>query len=229
MLVLAIDTAGPDCAVALARSAADGVQVLASVSENIGRGHAERLMPIVESVLRQASYRFRDLDRVAVTVGPGSFTGVRVGIAAARGLALALDIPAVGVGTLDALAFPILCAESSGTGVAVLDAKRGEIFTLVRDIATRATLLAAQALSADTLAARLGAASEPLILTGSGAPILAARLAGSDVRIACTAASPDISDVARLGLQAAASASPAPLYLRGADAKPQASLSAARP
>jgi tRNA threonylcarbamoyladenosine biosynthesis protein TsaB len=229
MLVLAVDTAGPDCAVALVRSETDGVELLARVSESLGRGHAERLMPMIESVLSQAGHGFDDLDRVAVTLGPGSFTGVRVAIAAARGLALALDIPAVGVGTLDALAFPILCAESSGTAVAVLDAKRGELFALVRDIATRATLLTAQALSADTLAARLGAASEPLILTGSGAPILAALLTGRDVRIAGTAASPEIADVARLGRQAEASGSPAPLYLRGADAKPQRGLIGAEP
>src|SRR4051812_13794195 len=201
MLVLAIDTAGPDCAVALARSDADGVQVLARVSENIVRGHAERLMPIVESVLRQASRSFRDLDRVAVTVGPGSFTGVRVGIAAARGLALALGIPAVGVGTLDAFALPILCAESAGTAVAVLDAKRGELYALARDTATRAIFLVAQALPAEALAGRLGTALEPLILTGSGAPILSALLARRDVRITGTPTSPDIADVARLGLQ----------------------------
>src|SRR4051812_18694458 len=122
MLVLAIDTAGPDCAVALARFDADRIEILARGAESIGRGHAERLLPIIESVLSQAGCSFHDLDRVAVTVGPGSFTGVRVGIAAARGLALALNIPAVGVGTLDALALPILHAESIGTVVAVLDA-----------------------------------------------------------------------------------------------------------
>src|SRR6266404_2143129 len=107
MLLLAIDTAGPDCAVALARSGADGGKILVRTSERIGRGRAERLMPMIESALAEAGADFADLDRVAVTTGPGSFTGVRVGIAAARGLALALDIPAVGVRSLDALAFPI--------------------------------------------------------------------------------------------------------------------------
>ena len=102
MLLLAIDTAGPDCAVALARSGAGGAEILVRASERIGRGHAERLMPMIEAALRRsASVDFADLDRIAVTTGPGSFTGVRVGIAAARGLALALDIPAVGVGSLD--------------------------------------------------------------------------------------------------------------------------------
>jgi len=228
MLVLAIDTAGPYCAVALARSGADGVEVLTSVSENIGRCHAERLMPIVESALGQASHSFHDLDRVTVTVGPGSFTGVRVGIAAARGLALALGIPAVGVGTLDALAFPILHAESVGAVVAVLDAKRGELYALACDVASGGPLVAAEALPVAALTRRLAGAPEPLILTGSGAPIVAAALPGRSVRIARTAISPDIADVARLGAEAEAGGWPVPLYLRGADAKPQVGLNSAR-
>ena len=79
---------------------------------------------------------FSDLDRIAVTPGPGSFTGVRVGIAAARGLALALDIPAIGIGSLDALALPVVRSGNAGTVVAALDAKRHEVFVLAQDIAS---------------------------------------------------------------------------------------------
>lgn len=229
MLLLALDTAGPDCAVALVRAAPGEFEILASASESIGRGHAERLMPMIESALDAAGYGFGDIERVAVTIGPGSFTGVRVGIAAARGLALALGIPAIGIGTLDALALPILRGEKSGTAVAVLDAKRGELYALARDARMRATLLQPQAMTGVSLATRLRPMPEPLILTGSGAPILSPALAGRNVRIAGDRASPDIADVALLGLEAEVAGAPAPLYLRRADAKPQVGLLTAAP
>ena len=87
-------------------------------------------MPMIEATLSKAGVAFDDLDRIAVTTGPGSFTGVRVGVAAARGLALALDIPAVGIGSLEALASPLVRTARNGTVVAALDAKRGEVFAI---------------------------------------------------------------------------------------------------
>ncbi len=218
MLILAIDTAGPDCAVAILR---DG-QTLARASERIGRGHSERLMPMIAEALAAAHVSFADLDRVAVTTGPGSFTGVRIGVAAARGLALALDIPAVGVGSLEALALPILRSRKEGTVVAVLDAKRDEIYALTQDIASGEISVAAQALPVDMLARLLGNARRPLVFVGAVAPQVARKLAGPAIEIAATPESPDIEDVARLGESAEAGLPPAPLYARGADAKPQA-------
>jgi tRNA threonylcarbamoyladenosine biosynthesis protein TsaB len=99
MLILAINTAGDACEAALARDGA----MLAARSEPMTQGHDARLAPVVEEVMREAGAAFADLDRIAVVVGPGSFTGVRVGVAFARGLALAVDIPAVGVSSLEAL------------------------------------------------------------------------------------------------------------------------------
>jgi tRNA threonylcarbamoyl adenosine modification protein YeaZ len=104
MLLLAFDTAGPQCAVALARGDQDSFEILAGATERIVRGHAERLMPMIEAALDQSGLSFGDIDRIAVTIGPGSFTGVRVGVAAGRGLGLALGIPVLGIGTLHALA-----------------------------------------------------------------------------------------------------------------------------
>lgn len=101
MIVLAIDTALDACSVAVAR---DGV-VLAELSESMNRGQAERLAPMVREAASAAGIAFSQLDRVAVTKGPGSFTGVRVGLSFARALALSLDIPCIGVSTLEALAF----------------------------------------------------------------------------------------------------------------------------
>src|SRR5690242_6358756 len=101
MILLAIDTAANLCAASVHDSAADrelGREVL-----DIGKGHAERLMGVIGSALGQAGVGYRDLERIGVAVGPGSFTGVRVGVAASRGLALALGIAAVGVDTLEAI------------------------------------------------------------------------------------------------------------------------------
>ncbi len=218
MRLLAIDTAGPACAVAIFRDGA----VLARISEVIGKGHAERLVPMIEAALAMAGLAFKDLDRIAVTTGPGSFTGVRVGVAAARGLALALDIPAVGIGSLDALAAPVANARRIGAVVATLDARRGELYALAGDLGTGKMIFDAMAAPADAVASKLANAPAPLILIGAGAAILAAALSGREVEIAATPDHPDIVDVGRLGLLATEAASPVPLYVRGADAKPQA-------
>lgn len=100
MIVLAIDTALDACAVALA----EGAVVRIAKSEAMQRGQAERLAPMVREVMQEAGVAFSALDRIAVTTGPGSFTGVRVGLSFARALALALDKPCLGVSTLEALA-----------------------------------------------------------------------------------------------------------------------------
>lgn len=99
MLILGINTVGDACDAALVR---DG-GLVAELSEPMQQGHDARLAPVVEKLMREAGIAFSDLDRVAIIVGPGSFTGVRVGVAFARGLSLSLDIPAVGVTSLEAL------------------------------------------------------------------------------------------------------------------------------
>ncbi len=115
MLVLGINTVADVCEAALVR---DGVSI-AVVSEPMTQGHDARLAPVVEQLMRDAGVAFADLDRIAAIVGPGSFTGVRVGVSFARALALALDIPAVGVSSLEALdGLP------DGHALGVLPAKR---------------------------------------------------------------------------------------------------------
>lgn len=116
MLVLGINTVADACEAALV---SDGVAVEA-YAEPMNQGHDARLAPVVETLMRKAGVAFADLDRVAVVVGPGSFTGVRVGVAFARGLGLSLDVPVVGVTSLEALdALP-----RAGRVLGVLAAKR---------------------------------------------------------------------------------------------------------
>ena len=98
-MILAFDTSGPHCAAALMQ----GDTVLASLTEEMSRGQAERLMPLLEEILAAGGVNWRDLDVLAVGIGPGNFTGIRIAVSAARGLALGLGIPAIGVSTLDAI------------------------------------------------------------------------------------------------------------------------------
>ena len=208
MIVLAIDTAGTGCYAALYNSDED--TILGTAGADIGRGHAERLMAFVDAALDAADLTLKDIDRIAVTIGPGSFTGIRVGVAAARGLALALGVPAVGVPSLSAFAAdrwtgkPLLVAK---------DAKRDEVYW--------------QSFAAD------GAAlSPPAIASLDEAQILATAhdgdIAGSAAVLLREGAQPEtdgvsIATVARLGARLDPAANtPKPLYLRGPDAKPQA-------
>ncbi len=116
MLVLGINTVADACEAALV----DGARVVGEVSEPMTQGHDARLAPVVDRLMREAGQDFSKLDRVAVIVGPGSFTGVRVGVSFARALALALDIPAVGVSSLEALDH----LPQTGAALGVLAAKR---------------------------------------------------------------------------------------------------------
>jgi len=232
MIVLGLDTAGENCAVAVARTG-DDPAVFARRAEAVGRGHAERLMAMIDEALADAGLAYGDLERIAVTTGPGSFTGTRIGVAAARGLALALAIPAVGVSVLDAL---IEAAKDGGGGlvVAALNARRGEIYAkAVRDGGARdgETRLEAQVTTAAGLAGAVADLdSRPAVLTGSAAAEIARLLdqAGARPVIASQAACADIAIVARLGALADSGSPPAPLYLRPPDAKPQTGMAVAR-
>jgi tRNA threonylcarbamoyl adenosine modification protein YeaZ len=119
-VLLAIDTAAPRLALALLRDG-DRVDILV---EDMATGQAERLFPALQELLARTGLAYADLTRIAVTTGPGSFTGLRIGLSAARGLGLALDIPVLGIPSLLALS---LCAGCEVLGV-LLDARRGEAY-----------------------------------------------------------------------------------------------------
>jgi tRNA threonylcarbamoyladenosine biosynthesis protein TsaB len=206
VIVLGLDTCLTSCSVAVL----EGGRVLAAACEVMARGHQERLAPMAQAVMAEAGLAFPALERIGVTVGPGSFTGLRVGIAFAKGLASALDIPAVGIGTLEALA-----ADLPGLVFVAVDARRGQLYGQAFEDGR--ALMAPDALAAETAAARLAelAMGRPVTLAGSGAPLLAGMVPAARI-VALDGA--DARQVARL----AAARDPAPLrplYLRAPDAK----------
>jgi tRNA threonylcarbamoyl adenosine modification protein YeaZ len=216
---LAIDTALSACSAGVV--AHDAEAPLAAESLVMERGHAEALLPLVERVMAQVDGRFAALDRVAVTVGPGSYTGLRVGIAAARAIGLAAGIPVVGVSTLSALIAPLMSLDTRRLLAAAVDARHGQVYFHL--VAPGGRTIIAPALLGIRDAVRL-IGSGPVALNGSGAPAVAveALTAGIDAVVPSGSGLPDILWVGRLGLAAdPAQALPKPLYLRGPDAKPQ--------
>lgn len=181
--VLAFDTSAAHCAAALLC----GGQIVAHKHEEMARGQAERLMTLLDEVLAQAGCDWTDLDRIGVGVGPGNFTGIRISVSAARGLALGLGIPAIGVNSFDAIT-----KAAQRPGVPCVPAPRGQAY--LRDAKTGQARLA----DADDL---LEIKQDVLLLTPEAAMIA--------IGIARAAAHREVTD-----------ASPAPLYIKPADAAP---------
>ena len=218
MRILAIDTALGACAAGVI---AMPDRVLAQESLAMARGHAEALMPLLARVMDQAGIGFDALDRIAVTVGPGSFTGLRVGIAAARGIALASGKPAVGVSTLAAFAGPYLAAGETRPVVAAVDARHDQVYFEVFGPGGR--ILVTPRLSPVRDAVRAASATAAAVIVGSGAGMLAGAWSdGNPLPTIATQGAPQIASIARLGAAAdVAHALPKPLYLRRPDARPQ--------
>src|SRR6195952_5528575 len=219
MLILAIDTALDACAAAVLDT--DAAKIIAQESQAMKRGHAEALMPLIARVMKAAAIAFTSLDRIAVTKGPGSFTGLRVGISAARGIALAAGKPVVGVTTLAAFAAPRLREHGEHPILSAIDARHDHVyFQLVGG--DGASLIPPRVASVEEVfdASRFGAPQ----LVGNAAKILGDRWpsdAPAPVLIDAQPA-PDIQWVAWLGAAVDPETSPArPYYLRAPDAKPQ--------
>lgn len=199
-LILGFDTSGPACAAALLR----GNERLAVAEEAMATGQAERLMPMLEALLAGAGLGWRDLSGLGVGTGPGNFTGVRIAVAAARGLALALQRPAIGVSTLEARALGL------PSPVAVVEpARRGQLCLGLPGAAPELT-------DPTALPARIGA----LPVTGSAATEAAA-VTGSAVLPPAMPLAEAIARIAAARLAAGGQhPRPAPVYLRPADAAP---------
>ncbi len=217
MLTLVLDTALNACAAAVSR---DNL-VLAQASEPMQRGHQERLAPMVEAVMGASGVGFEALDRIGVTVGPGSFTGLRVGLAFAKAMSLALDIPCIGVNSLEALA-----AGRTGFVAAAIAAKGGQVY--LQAFLDGVALMAPDVLDTSVAVARIAElwSGSEATLVGSGASELASALPDAAIADAETA---DICALAQLVLSRPSTAArPKPLYLRSPDAKTIAERSEAR-
>jgi tRNA threonylcarbamoyladenosine biosynthesis protein TsaB len=219
MLILAIDTALDACAAAVLDS--DAGQLIARESQPMKRGHAEALMPLIARVVKEAGIGFDALDRIAVTVGPGSFTGLRVGLSAARGIALAAAKPVVGLTTLTAYAAAVVSEDGQHPIIAAIDARHDHVYFQVVSGNGGSLIRPRVAPVEEALeAARFGA---PL-LVGNAAGILAERWPAGvpqPVQVDPQPA-PDIAWVAWLGAAVDPDTAPArPYYLRAPDAKPQ--------
>lgn len=218
MPVLAIDTAMNACSAAVGGGAA----VLASRVEAMRQGQAERLLPMVEEVMAEAGARYDAIALIAVTVGPGTFTGVRIGVAAARGLSLATGAPVLALTSLEGIAAAAVSVPTAKPLVIVSDARRGEVYHQSFDCSGAIPLATSevQLTALDDLAAQLPA--EPFLAAGSAAALIASAQGVCDI----LEDAPDDPVAARLLPLAAARAGEArpgpqvaPLYLRAPDAK----------
>lgn len=196
-LILAFDTSAAHCAVALCR----GGETLVSHIEEMGKGQAERLMPLLQETVSEAGLSFQNLDAIGCGIGPGNFTGIRISVSAARGFALALGVPAIGVSALEALAHG-----APRPALALVDAKRDHVYAQSFGSAESAPArLPFETLKSETL-------PQNLTIIGHRASEL-----GPNSRPETRPSAVAIAEIAlsRLGKS---NPPPAPLYLRGADA-----------
>ena len=230
MNILALDTCMAACSAAVARIEAGDPQLFRAY-ERRERGHAEAIVPMILDVMAKSGLGFGELDRLAVTIGPGSFSGVRIGVATARGLALASGLSTVGMTTLQVMAGQVLESGAHGEADCIAiahDARRGELYLGLFDchgspLSEPMVVPLADALN---LLPHSG-----VVVAGSGGPLLAEAARGSGRDLATVM--PDLlPDAANLALSAATqpvSTEPVrPLYLRPPDAKPQSGQSVPR-
>jgi len=226
MRVLAIDTALAACSAAVLDTR--HVAVVASETLPMVRGHAEAIMPLIARVMDQAGVDFAAIDRIAVTTGPGSFTGLRVGISAARGIALAAGKPAVGLSTLAGFAAPHIAENDTSAVIAVIDARHEHVYMQVFGPGGRSVVSPRIAPLKEAVRA---ATSGPARIVGSGAELIAAHWPAGEPPplLVEQLGAPDIGWIARLGAAAVEGhGPPKPLYLRAPDAQPQDAARLAR-
>lgn len=212
-LILTLDTAGPACQAVVS----DGPGIISAQSVAMLRGHGEALVPMIEQVLTDASITYDDLDRIGVTVGPGSFTGMRVGLAAARGYSATLNIPVVGIGTLEAMArSDQLESGINAVRCVAIDARNGLVYGQ-RFSADGVALEPANVMADLVFAASVTNGAR---LVGPATSIIAAlaRSAGKRITLGDPAQVPSAAALAELAAIGDVTEKPKPLYLKPADA-----------
>ena len=223
MRILAFDTALDACSVAVCETD----RVIAHRHEVLSRGHAERLLPMIELALADAAMQFQDIDLIAVTVGPGTFTGIRIGLSAARGIALTTGVRVAGVTTLAAIAEGARdsSAEAEDTAIAVLhDARRAELFCQIFLSDTVSPPRPPELIALTDAISMIPAG--PAMVVGSGVRHVEEQILQyrPDVRFSSAPTNPDAISVARIGarqerLGIVGIFPPEPLYLRAPDAR----------
>jgi tRNA threonylcarbamoyladenosine biosynthesis protein TsaB len=222
MLILAIDTALDACAAGVLDTNAG--ELIAQESQAMKRGHAEALMPLLARVMKASGVPFMALDRIAVTTGPGSFTGLRVGLSAARGIGLAANKPVVGLTTLSAYAAPVVSRNDEQPVISAIDARHDQVYFQV-----------VSGNGSSLIRPRVGPIEEALGASRFGAP----HMVGNAARILAdrwpahapqpfkvdAQPAPDIAWLAWLGAAVSPETSPPrPYYLRAPDAKPPGNI-----
>jgi tRNA threonylcarbamoyladenosine biosynthesis protein TsaB len=216
MRVLVVDTALGLCTAGVFEVSGAEVRRLGLRSEPMAKGHSERLAGFARDAVAAAGLGFGAIDRIGVTVGPGSFTGLRVGLAFAQGLGAALDRPVVGISSLDALA----ASAEGGAAAALIDARRGQVYARfwTHGVADGP----AEALSLEAGAARIADLPAGAVLIGSGAALFAEAFPAP---MSMPLSGPAPEALARLTAAAdPATSPPRPLYLRAPDAAPPTRL-----
>ena len=230
MNVVGFDTCFPALSVAVGRNVgSSGIRVV-SRTEPMATGQAERLLPRVGELLAEAGLGIEDVNRIAVTIGPGSFTGTRIGIAAARALKLACGVPIVTFTSLEAIALSSALETDAGEDVIVaIDAHRGEAYIQDFDGVSRSAIGPPRIVPMTDLASL--ARDHPRLAVGTAAESVAAAIvgAGGTARACPGMLFPDmVVAVVRAAARAPETAAVEPLYLRPPDAKPQDGKSLAR-
>ncbi|MAH84376.1 MAG: tRNA (adenosine(37)-N6)-threonylcarbamoyltransferase complex dimerization subunit type 1 TsaB [Rhodospirillaceae bacterium TMED8] len=219
-MVLALDSSTAACSVAVWH---DGV-IVAHCFEVLDRSHAERLIPMVDDAIKSSGHKFEEIDLVAVTVGPGAFTGLRIGISTARGLALALNIPCVGISSMECLCACIDGARDGDVILTVLDTKRGDLFVQIFDFSSKALCNVAIIPSDGVINFIEGIAKKTRCIVAGDAlePIQEALTTQGLVLVSSGTKFPDATQVANIAawrLEAGrAQLPPKPVYLRLPDA-----------
>ena len=230
MPILALDTTMQACSAALLRAGAgdEGLEVFSRFEER-ERGHAEVIIPMLNEVMGEAGLDYSALTHIAVTIGPGSFTGVRVGVATARGLAVATGAEVTGISSLAVLARRVRDDHTNGDEITAIaaDARRGQVYFALFD--AYGTPLCDPVAVTPEDAAGLLPAGEPYIFAGTGAELVAAANPRREPEEIVPALQPDAATLARMALGLKPGMQPVvPLYLRPPDAKAQTDHAIAR-
>ena len=222
MNILALDTSMGACSAAVLR--AGDARRLEALQVEMPRGHAEALMPMVDEVLAEAEIGASELDLIAATVGPGSFTGMRIAIAAARGLALVTSAKLFGTDSLSVMARAALLAgaDPQGPFAVAVDARRGMLYLRVYD-ADGNTLDGPLLIAPDDAAAMLPKNLALAVGSGAGALAESASARGLSVGATLETLQPSAAALAEIAHERGETCEVLrPLYLRPPDAKPQA-------